>query len=91
VARYRYDGPGPLEVSGVDGSGTRLIRPGDVEEFDDYPSWGPWEPLDEAEPAGEAPKADQPPSPPETSPAPQQPAPRLHLSTAAVTATPEGN
>lgn len=42
MAKYRYAGPGPIEIL----SGGELIRPGDVREFDEEPTWGPWEQLD---------------------------------------------
>ena len=48
MAKYRYTGPGPIEVL----SGGEVTRPGDVREFDAVPDWGPWEPLDEPEAPG---------------------------------------
>jgi hypothetical protein len=66
MAKYRYDGPGPLEVASLDGKSRELVRPGDVREFADYPSWGPWEPLDEPETDEGDP---EPPGPQEASPA----------------------
>ena len=46
MARYQYAGPGPV----TDPEGTEIIRPGDVREFGEEPTWGPWEPLDEPAP-----------------------------------------
>jgi hypothetical protein len=55
VPRYRYIGPGPIEVI----SGGEVIRPLDEREFAEEPAWGPWELLDEPEAA-----------PPDTAPPP---------------------
>lgn len=39
--RYRYVGPGPHD----DGRGG-IVRPGDVWNWPEPPTWGPWEPVD---------------------------------------------
>jgi hypothetical protein len=63
MAKYRYVGPGPIEVL----SGGEITRPGDEREFDEEPTWGLWglvpdEPdTDEGDP--------EPPGPQEASPA----------------------
>jgi len=44
VPRYRYIGPGPIEVI----SGGEITRPGDEREFEEEPTWGPWELIEEA-------------------------------------------
>lgn len=59
MATYRYAGPGPIEAL----SGGEVIRPGDEREFDEEPSWGPWDLIDE-------PKAETPAPAPVTPPAP---------------------
>jgi hypothetical protein len=61
---YRYTGPGPHEDAELG-----LIRPGGVREFDEEPSFGPWELLEtpgiesEADPA-EVPEPRPDPGPP---------------------------
>jgi hypothetical protein len=62
MAKYRYAGPGPIEVV----SGGEVTRPGDEREFDEEPTWGPWDLLDEPEAADGDP---EPPGPQEASPA----------------------
>lgn len=68
MAKYRYTGPGPIEVP-ADGGGLGLVRPGDVWEFSEEPSWGLWELLDPqgAEKPSEA-AGDPPVSPPASAP-----------------------
>lgn len=59
MAKYRYVGPGPIEVL----SGGEVTRPGDERDFDEEPTWGPWELLDEPETAPPAPTPTLPPPP----------------------------
>jgi len=61
VPRYRYIGPGPIEVI----SGGEITRPGDEREFEEEPTWGPWELVDEPQAAEPEPTA---PAPPPASP-----------------------
>lgn len=51
--RFQYAGPGPHEIPDGDG-GSVILRPGDIFELDEEPSFGPWELLDgpDSEPAG---------------------------------------
>ena len=44
MAKYRYAGPGP-----VPDPENEIVHPGDVREFDEEPTWGPWDRLDEPE------------------------------------------
>lgn len=69
MARYRYEGPGPVE----DDDG-HLVRPGDVAEFDSEPAWGPWRELPGDDPAQPPSAVTQPPAPPPGRPA-EEPAP----------------
>lgn len=80
MAKYRYTGPGPIEVL----SGGELTRPGDVREFGADPDWGAWELV----PPPEAGEGTEPPGPPAESPAPP-PAP-VPAPFAAPPVTPEG-
>jgi hypothetical protein len=82
VPKYRYIGPGPIEVI----SGGEVTRPGDEREFTEEPAWGPWELLD-PEPGTD--EGGQPPSPPEASPAALSAAPALNI-TPAPAVTPKG-
>ena len=41
MPRFEYAGPGPVP----DGEGS-VVRPSEVREMDDVPSWGPWFGLD---------------------------------------------
>lgn len=79
--RYQYVGPGPIEVI----SGGELVRPGDVREFDEEPTWGPWEPLDEPETDEGGP---EPPGPQEASPAATGAAPAPGPAAPSLTAPP---
>lgn len=45
MAKYRYIGPGPIEVI----SGGELVKPLDVREFDAPPAWGLWDLIEEEE------------------------------------------
>lgn len=62
MARYVYEGPGPVEHDGG------LYRPGDEHEFGADPDWGPWRALQ----APERPAA--PPPTPAPAAAPEGPA-----------------
>lgn len=55
MAKYRYDGPGPIEVL----SGGELIKPGDIREFEQEPDWGPWDLLPDGEPGDDSPPEDR--------------------------------
>jgi hypothetical protein len=47
VPKYRYIGPGPIEVI----TGGEITRPGDEREFEEEPTWGPWELIEEPQDA----------------------------------------
>lgn len=55
MAKYRYAGPGPIEVL----SGGEVTRPGDIREFGQEPSWGPWDLLPDGEPGDSSPPVDR--------------------------------
>ena len=81
MAKYRYAGPGPIEVL----SGGEVTRPGDVREFGEEPTWGPWDLIDEPETDGGDP---EPPGQQEASPAATGAAPAPGPAAPSLTAPP---